>query len=93
MKKLVSEECASTEQAQSAKRTEPSTSKNDRSWRHLYITALFERDQLKLPSRVAEAERALLLRTRELFGTPENNGEECKAWPKRCMLCGHCAIA
>jgi len=36
-------------------------------WRILYKAALFEADRQKLPSRVAEAERALMLRARELF--------------------------
>jgi len=36
-------------------------------WLDLYKAALFEADRRKLPSRLAEAERALMLGARELF--------------------------
>lgn len=51
-------------------------------WRELYIAALFETDMLKLPSRVAEAERAATVRARELLVTSDNRGEEAKALEK-----------
>jgi hypothetical protein len=57
-----------------------STSVQD--WRELYIAALFETDELKLSSRIAEAERALILRARELFVISDNNSEEGKAVDK-----------
>lgn len=41
-------------------------------WRALYKAALFEVDRTKLPERIAEAEKALLIRARELF--KENKG-------------------
>lgn len=57
-----------------------STSVQD--WRELYIAALFETDELKISSRIAEAERALILRARELFVISDNNSEEGKAVDK-----------
>jgi hypothetical protein len=50
-----------------------------RNWRELYRAALFEIDDQKLPSRIAEAERALLLRERELFTTASDDIEEQQA--------------
>lgn len=51
-------------------------------WRELYRAALFETDRRKLPSRIAEAERALIVRTRELFAKSGNNSEEGRAVDK-----------
>jgi hypothetical protein len=48
-------------------------------WRHLYKAALFEADRRKLPSRLAEAERALMLRARELFAVSSVRTEEWHA--------------
>ena len=48
-------------------------------WRDLYRAALFERDQQKLPQRIAEAEKALIERGRELVPTFCNNIEEARA--------------
>jgi hypothetical protein len=49
-------------------------------WRELYRTALFETDRQKLASRIGEAERALLLRARELFSmSGENSDKEGEA--------------
>jgi hypothetical protein len=42
----------------------------------LYLAALFETDKEKLPSRIAEAERALVRRARDLFAMPCENIEE-----------------
>jgi hypothetical protein len=50
-------------------------------WRELYKVALFETDRQKLPSRLAEAERALILRAKELFATSAK-GEEWRAAEK-----------
>src|SRR5271157_2151265 len=36
-------------------------------WRDLYKAALFEVDNTRLPERIAQAEKALALRARELF--------------------------
>ena len=51
-------------------------------WRELYQAALFERDRQKLSYRIAEAERALVQRARELFAGHEGNSEEAKALNK-----------
>jgi len=48
-------------------------------WRELYLAALFETDRQKLPSRIAAAEGALVLRGRELFAISDNGSEEGKA--------------
>ena len=50
-----------------------------RNWRELYTAALFETDKQELPSRIADAERALVLRARELFATCGDNGQEGQA--------------
>jgi hypothetical protein len=51
----------------------------NRYWRQLYRTALSEVDKSKLPERIAEAEKAVVLRARELFQAAGNNGEETEA--------------
>jgi len=48
-------------------------------WQELYTAALFEADKQELPSRIADAERALVLRARELFAAGGDNGEEGEA--------------
>ena len=45
-------------------------------WKDLYEAALFESDLNKLTERISEAETALVMRARELFYAPEDNGEE-----------------
>jgi hypothetical protein len=40
---------------------------NSRAWRDLYKTVVFGVDKTKLPERIAQAEKALALRARELF--------------------------
>jgi hypothetical protein len=45
-------------------------------WKDLYEAALFESDLNKLTERISEAETALVIRARELFYAPEDNGEE-----------------
>ena len=45
-------------------------------WREVYKAALFETDRQKLPSRIAEAEKALILRARELFAMSGDTTEE-----------------
>ena len=49
---------------------------NSRTWRDLYKAALFEVDKTKLPERIAQAEKALALRARELFHIAGDNIEE-----------------
>jgi hypothetical protein len=48
-------------------------------WRQLYVAAVMEADRAKLPMCIAEAERALVVRARELFGSPGNHIEEAQA--------------
>lgn len=50
-----------------------------RSWRALYRAALFESDTSKIPSRIEEARRALVFRSRELFKTSPNYDGETEA--------------
>jgi len=49
---------------------------NDGSWKDLYQSALFETDLSKLAERIAAAEAALIVRSRELFYTTVDDGEE-----------------
>ena len=53
-----------------------SKSPDSRYWRQLYRAALFEIEESKRPERIAEAERAVVLRARELFQAAGDNGEE-----------------
>lgn len=48
-------------------------------WRELYVAALFEVDPSKVAERIAEAERALVLRARELFHISGDHIEEEEA--------------
>lgn len=45
-------------------------------WKELYLAALFEDDNIKIPQRIAEAERALAARATELFGANGNQVRE-----------------
>ena len=56
-----------------------SISLNSTAWRDLYKAALFEVDKTRLPERMAQAERAVVLRARELFYTAGDNFEEGQA--------------
>jgi hypothetical protein len=47
--------------------TGSSKSLDSGAWRKLYTAVLFEVDKTKLPERIAQAEKALALRARELF--------------------------
>ena len=47
-----------------------------RNWRDLYQAALFEMDRQKLPSRIAEAERALNVRACELYAISGEASDE-----------------
>jgi hypothetical protein len=50
-----------------------------RSWRNLYTAALFETDTNQIPARIAEAEKAIVNRARELFATGSDTIEEDQA--------------
>ena len=52
---------------------------DSRYWRQLYRAALCEIGKNKLPERIAEAEKAVVLRARELFQAAGDNGEETEA--------------
>ena len=56
-----------------------SKSPDNRYWRQLHRAALSEMDASKLPERIAEAERAVVLRARELFQAAGDKGEETEA--------------
>jgi hypothetical protein len=60
-------------------RNPSSASIDAHNWRELYKAALFETDRQKLPSRIAEAEKTLILRARELFAMSGDNSEEGQA--------------
>src|SRR3981081_2800528 len=53
-----------------------SKSPDSRYWRQLYRAALSEIDKSQLPGRIAEAEKAVVQRARELFQAAGDNGEE-----------------
>jgi hypothetical protein len=59
--------------------TGSSKSLGTRAWRDLYKAALFEVDKTRLPERMAQAEKALALRARELFHIAGDNIEEEQA--------------
>jgi hypothetical protein len=50
-----------------------------RNWRGSYGAALFETDTSKIPSRIEEARKALVSRSRELFETSPNYDGETEA--------------
>jgi hypothetical protein len=50
-----------------------------RYWRALYKAALSETGNGKLPERIAEAKKAVVLWARELFQAADDNGEEKEA--------------
>jgi len=56
--------------------TGTSKSPESRVWRDLYKAALFEHDERKFPGRIADAEKALVQRARELFHNGGDNIEE-----------------
>jgi hypothetical protein len=59
--------------------TSSSKSLDGGAWRDLYKAALFEVDTARLPERIAQAEKALALRARELFDLAGDNIEEKQA--------------
>ena len=54
-------------------------SPDSRYWIALYRVALSEIGNSKLPGRIAEAQKAVVLRARELFQAADDNGEEKEA--------------
>jgi isopentenyldiphosphate isomerase len=53
----------------------PARSSNP-SWHALYQAALFETDRQMIPIRIAEAEKAIMERVKELFGVEADHIEE-----------------
>ncbi len=49
------------------------------SWRELYTAALFETDNNRLAGRIADAEKAIVARARELFSAGSDTIEEDQA--------------
>jgi hypothetical protein len=45
-------------------------------WRALYSAALFETDKGRIPARIADAEKAIVTRARELFSASADTIEE-----------------
>src|SRR5207253_11260135 len=56
-----------------------SKSPNSANWRDLYRDAILELDPTKMVERIAEAEKALRQRAKELFQVPGDNIEEEQA--------------
>jgi hypothetical protein len=52
---------------------------SSRNWKELYTAALFENDNGRVPERIAEAERAIIDRARELFSAGCDTIEEDQA--------------
>jgi len=50
-----------------------------RGWRELYSAALFETDESRVPSRIVDAEKAIVARARELFSAGADTIEEDQA--------------
>jgi hypothetical protein len=48
-------------------------------WRDLYTAALFETDRSRVPNRIADAEKAIVARARELFSAGADTIEEDQA--------------
>jgi hypothetical protein len=48
-------------------------------WRALYSAALFETDNRRIPARIADAQKAIVTRARELFSAGADTIEEDQA--------------
>jgi hypothetical protein len=59
--------------------TSRNPSPRDWTWRELYVAALMEANDEKMSARIAQAERAILDRARELFNASADNIEEEQA--------------
>ena len=66
---------------------------NSEIWRELYVAALFETDREKMPSRIADAEQAIVARARELFSAATIPSKRIKPWMTPCTPCEHCKVA
>ena len=68
-------------------KTSASGSPHKRVWAQFYKAALFESDANKVSERIAEAEKALVTRTRELVDSAADNIEEEQAVDDAMMFC------
>jgi hypothetical protein len=59
--------------------TQPNPPIGVRSWRELYTAALFETEKERIPARIADAEKAIVARARELFAVGGDSIEEDQA--------------
>jgi len=44
-------------------------------WKQVYLSVLFENNKATMPLRIAEAQRAMLKRRKELFNSPRMDGD------------------
>jgi hypothetical protein len=59
--------------------TNETAPQSSRSWRHLYTAALFETENDRIPARITAAEKAIVIRARELFADGADTIEEDQA--------------
>lgn len=59
--------------------SQTASSPMSQSWRQLYTAALFETDNNRLAGRIADAEKAIVARARELFAAGADTIEEDQA--------------
>ncbi len=55
------------------------TRTTSRTWRELYTAALFETHSTQVPGRIADAEKAIVSRAREIFSAAADTIEEDQA--------------
>jgi hypothetical protein len=60
-------------------RSEIASPSMPRNWREFYTAALFETDENRIPTRIADAEKAIVARARELFAAGSDTIEEDQA--------------
>jgi len=58
-------------------------SSDTKNWKDIYVRALREGDEDRVPSLIVEAERAIVERARELFQASGDNIEKGKLWTMR----------
>jgi hypothetical protein len=51
----------------------------NKNWKQLYLAALFEDNKARIPMKIAEAQRAVVLRRSELLSQPETDSQERQA--------------
>jgi hypothetical protein len=48
----------------------------NQNWKQLYLAALFENNKATIPTKIAEAQRAVAMRRSELLNQPESDSQE-----------------